>query len=266
MNTAVALLGATLLASPAQAVEPTPSQLEGVTVVEHLGERVDPSIVLVDHDGNEQTLDRLLDSGRPTLLTFNYYTCQTLCSLQLNALLSGLKQLDWTAGQDFDVLTVSFDPRDTTQVAEGKRANYLAEYGREDSDWTFTTGDPAQVEALADSVGFTFRYDAETDQWAHPAALVFLAPDGTVARYLYGLQYETRDLEFALMEAASGRLGSPVDKLIFSCFQYDESVGDYAPEAFRVMRIGGAATVVGLGGLTFFLYRREKTWLNRTSS
>ena len=125
-------------------------------------------------------------------------------------------------------------------------------------DWNFLVADEDKVRALAIRVGFGYRYDEKSQQYAHPAVLTFLAPDGTVARYIYGLEYKAQDLRFALMEASEGRLGSPVDKLILSCFHYDETVGRYSAAAFGVMRLGGVASILFVGGLGFAMWRRER--------
>ncbi len=254
------------VAPAAEAAEALPAELEGVTVVERLGERVNADLSFVDHTGAAVTMADLLEGDVPVLLTLNYYTCETLCSFQLNALLAGLDGLDWTAGDRFRIVTVSIDPKETAELASAKREAYLAEYGRGDVDWQFLVGEADQVEALARTVGFGFKYDARTGQYAHPAVLTFLSPDGTVSRYVYGATYDARDLRFALMEAAAGRLGSPVDKLILSCFRYDETVGRYTPFAFGVMRLGGVATLVVMTGLGIVLWRRERTRPDRSET
>jgi protein SCO1/2 len=248
-----------LWSSPALAVESVPAVLEEVTVVEHLGERIDPTLRFTDHTGAAVTIGDYLSDGKPVLLTLNYYSCATLCGVQLNALHGALNDLDWTAGDGFRVVTVSINPSESPELAQDKRNRYLASLGRgDDVDWNFLVADEDQVRALANQVGFGYRYDEKSQQYAHPAVLTFLAPDGTVARYVYGLEYEARDLRFALMEAADGRLGSPVDKLILSCFHYDETTGRYTAAAFGVMRLGGVASILFMGGLGFAMWRRER--------
>lgn len=257
------LLATALAQTPDEIV---PDEFDGVGVEERLGESVDPTLSFLDQDGNAVALDAYLDGETPVLLTLNYYRCETLCSLQLNALLAGLQDLDWSAGEQFRVVTVSIDPREGPEVASGKRANYVAEYDRgDDVQWDFLTGEPEQIKALADQVGVGFEYDPATDQFAHPAVLTFLSGDGTVSRYLYGVSYPARDLRFAFIEASEGRVGSPVDKIILSCFRYDGTEGEYAPAALGVMRIAGALSLFGLGSLTLLMFRREKTWLSRST-
>ena len=249
----------------AQTPEGVPDELDGVKVEERLGESVDPTLGFVDHEGNPVRIEDYLDGETPVLLTLNYYRCATLCSLQLNALLAGLQELEWTAGDKFRIVTVSVDPREGPELAAAKRETYLAEYDRPGVSWDFLTGDSEAVAALADQVGVGFEYDPATDQFAHPAVLTFLSGDGTVSRYLYGVSYPARDLRFALIEASEGRVGSPVDKIILSCFRYDGTEGEYAPAALGVMRIAGALSVFGLGSLTLLLFRREKSWLSRST-
>ena len=257
-------LAASLMTTPVFAVEEVPPELQGIDVVEKLGDHIDPTLQFVDQDGETVALGDYLDGETPVLLTLNYYRCETLCSIQLNALMTGLHELEWTPGDEFRIVTVSVDPREDAEMADGKRDAYLETYGRGDVDWHFLTGDSASIKALADSVGFGFKYDAATDQFAHPAAFMFLSGDGKVARYLYGLDVSERDLRFALIEAAEGRVGSPVDRIVLSCFRYDHVDGEYSPAAFGVMRVAGALSVVGIGSLTFMLFRREKSWLSRS--
>lgn len=259
LHTALALVVGLTTAASAGAASDVPAELEEVTVEEHLGERVDLSLQFTDHAGQSVTLGEYFDDGKPVLLTLNYYSCATLCGVQLNALHAALKELDWTAGEGFRIVTVSINPSESHELANTKRSNYLSSLGRgDDVDWNFLVAEEAQVRSLAAQVGFGYRYDEESKQYAHPAVLTFLAPDGTVARYVYGLDYQARDLRFALMEAAEGRLGSPVEKLILSCFHYDETAGRYTATAFGVMRLGGVVSMVFVGGLGLAMWRRER--------
>lgn len=250
-------------ASNAHAIEGTPEALKPVKVDEQLGQSVPTDLVFQDHTGADVRLGELMRGDIPTLLTLNYYRCQTLCSVQLNGLLTGLDGLDWTAGQQFRIVTVSIDPDEGPALAKAKRDAYIAAHGRGDVEWHFLTGAQPQIQALAAAVGIGYHYDAKTEQWAHPAVLSFVSPEGVVARYIYGIQYAPQDLRFALMEAAEGRLGSPVDKLILSCFQYDETRGKYTAAAFGVMRLGGVASLFGVGLFSLFLWRWEFTHRRR---
>jgi protein SCO1/2 len=242
----------------ARAEERLPRKLEGVTVEEKLGVHLDRELRFRDQSGRERALGSFLEDGKPVLLTLNYYRCKMLCSLQLNALTAGLRGLSWTAGDRFRVVTVSIDHRESPKLAAEKRAAHLRVLGRGESvDWSFLVGDERTVRRLAESVGFGYRYDKDTDQFAHPAAIMFLSPAGKVSRYLYGIEYAPRDLKFALIEAAEGRVGSVADRLILSCFHYDSSSGRYGPFAFGIMRLGGVLTLVLLGGFLALHWRRE---------
>ena len=212
-----------------------------IAVDEMLGGRLDMDLKFVDHDGNLVTLGDYFDGEHPVLITLNYFRCPTLCSLQLNGLTRTLDQFDWRPGEEYRIVTVSIDPREGPELAAKKRASHLEELGVDDDfDWNFLTGEALQIHMLAAQLGIGYAYDAEQDQYAHPAVLMFASPEGKVARYLYGLEYQPSDVKFALMEASAGRVGSPVDKLILSCFHYDATLGEYGPFAMGIMRLGGA--------------------------
>ncbi len=257
---ALALMGA---AGPARAADDPgvrSPQMRAISVDEQRGNRLDGALAFTDHTGRRVTLGQLFADGKPTIMTLNYFTCKVVCSVQLDGLASALGKLDWTPGrEDFRVITVSIDPRDTPKMATHKRAMMIEKVGRgDDLDWQFLTGDALSIQALAAQLGVGFAYDAERDQYAHPAVAVFLAPGGKVTQYIYGLTYEPRDLKFALMEAGQGKLGSPMEQLIMSCFHYDASVGRYGPFAFGIMRLGGTITFVVLGTVLLVLWRRER--------
>jgi protein SCO1 len=236
-----------------------------VAVDEMLGGELDMDLRFADHRGNEVRLGDYFDGDRPVLITLNYYRCPTLCNLQLNSLTRTLEGFaesrDWQPGEQYRIVTVSIDPREGPELAAKKRATHLEALGVDpegDYDWNFLTGDALQVRMLAASLGIGYAYDAEQDQYAHPAVLMFASPEGKVARYLYGLEYQPTDVKFALMEAAEGRVGSPVDKLILSCFHYDASLGEYGPFAMGIMRLGGAVMVLIVGIPMAFIWRRER--------
>ena len=252
------ILVVTLSGGSALAVEDVPSELDGVTVNEQLGEQVDLNLEFVDHNGATVRLGDYFDGERPVILTMNYYRCPMLCGLQLNALIAGLGGVDWSAGDEFQILTVSISPDEGTDLASGKHESTLRALNREGAEWHFLTGDEAEINALAEQVGYGFRYIEENGEYAHPAAIMFLSPDGTVNRYLTGLQYTAQDVRFALIEAAEGRVGSPIDQIILSCFRYDPDAGSYVPFAFGIMRVGGSLFAIALGLLLLALWRRDK--------
>jgi len=237
-----------------------PKKLENVTIVEKLGTTIAAKDLFFRHtaQGPALSLDQYVQPQLPTMLTLNYFQCTALCSLQLNALVTGLKSLDYLPGRDFNLVTVSIDPRNSTELAQSKQENYLKSLGRDNAVWTFLVGQQPAIDALAQSVGFQYRYDKETDQFAHTAAVFFLTPDFKVARYLYGLQYSPRDLKFALLESSKGRLGSSLEKLILRCFHFDELAGKYTPIAMNSMRVAGILFCLCLLIFVFVLSRREK--------
>lgn len=228
-----------------------------IDVEEHLGDRVNRDLAFVDHTGKAVKLGDFFDGERPVLLTLNYYRCPVLCNVQLNALTDTLSAFEWTPGDEhFRIVTVSIDPREGPAIAGPKREAHLKALDRgADVDWAFLTGDAASVRLLAAQLGIGYAYDAEQDQYAHPAVVAFLAPDGTIARYVYGLTYDPKDLKFGLIEASEGRVGSTVDRIILSCFHYDATIGRYGPFAFGLMRVGGVVTLLILG-FALLLFRR----------
>jgi len=256
---ATLLLGAVLAwAAPARAVEELPEQLKGIDVTEKLGQQAAIDARFTDHNGKPVRLRDYLADKRPLLLTLNYYRCATLCSIQLNALVRALRGLQWAPGENFRVVTVSINHREDPELALEKRKKYLEALDRGDVDWSFLVGSEKDIRALTSSVGFGFRYDKQTDQFAHPAVLMFLSPKGKISRYVYGLEFDSRDLKFAIIDASEGKVGSTVDKLILSCFHYDSSTGRYGPYAFGIMRLGGVATVLVLGRMLGLMWRRER--------
>ncbi|MGB1277416.1 MAG: SCO family protein, partial [Nannocystaceae bacterium] len=215
----IAATAALLLCSvsgSARAEEPLDPAMGAIDVEEHLGLGLDKSLKFVDHNGNNVTIGDYFDDERPVLLTLNYYRCPVLCNVQLNELTNTLKELDWTAGDEhFRIVTVSIDPREGTDLAAGKRKSHLKELGRgSDVDWAFLTGDAVNVKLLASQIGMGYAYDKNQDQYAHPAVIAFLSPDGRIMRYVYGLTTVPNDLKFGLIEAGEGKIGTTVDRLI----------------------------------------------------
>ena len=250
---------ATAPGSSAEAALMSPEAQE-IDVQEKLGEHLDGKLRFKDHTGKDVTLGEYFDGERPVLLTLNYFRCPVLCNIQLNQLTESLHDLDWTAGdENFRIVTVSIDPREKPELARDKRANHLEALERgKDVEWDFLTGDAMNIRLLAAQVGVSYAYDGEQDQYAHPPVVMFISPEGKIARYLYGLTYDPRDVKFALMDAAEGKVGTTADKLIFSCFHYDATLGRYGKDAMALMRYGGIATVLVVGGFLAWFWRRER--------
>jgi protein SCO1/2 len=197
---------------------------------------------------------------RPVVLVFAYYDCPMLCTLVVNGLSSALGVLSLNPGSDFEIVTVSFNPRDTPAAAAAKKAGYLDRYNRPGAaeGWHFLTGDQPAIDRLTKAAGFRYAWDAATRQFAHPSGVIVLTADGRLARYLFGVEYGPRDLRFALVEASAGRVGSPVDTLLLYCYHYDPMTGRYGLAIMRAMRLAGAATVLAIGSFIVMMLRREK--------
>jgi protein SCO1/2 len=197
---------------------------------------------------------------RPVVMVFAYYDCPMLCTLVINGLSSALNVLSLSPGKDFEIVTVSFDSRDTPASAAAKKAAYLDRYKRAGAaeGWHFLTGDQPSIDRLTKAAGFRYVWDKDTRQFAHPTGVIVLTPDGRLARYLFGIEYGPRDLRFAIVEASAGKIGSPVDSLLLYCYHYDPMTGRYGLAIMRAVRLAGAATVLTLGAFIFVMVRREK--------
>ncbi len=254
----------------AQPADFTPPELEGVGITEHLDAQLPLDLAFVDERGRAVTLGDYFDGKRPVLLTLNYYRCPMLCTLQLNGLVDALRRVAWSAGEQFEMVTVSFDPAETPSLARAKKQTYVEEYGRPSAvkGWHFLTGKQASIKALTETVGFGYRWNPDSQQWIHAAAVYMCTPDGRLSRYLYGVMYEPNTLRLAMVEASEGKIGSTLDRIILYCFHYDDEAGKYSLAAVKVMRIGGALTAIILGTalMSFWLRGRRRRALPVSSS
>lgn len=225
-----------------------------------LDSQVPLDAVFVDETGREVRLGEYFGHGRPVALVLAYYECPALCGQIINATASSMMPLEFDAGREFDVLVVSFDPGETPAMAHGKRQAFLDRYGRQGSEAGvhFLTGRQESITALADAVGFRYRYDASIDQYAHPSVLTVLTPEGHVSRYLFGIEFAPRDLRFALVDASSGGVGTVVDQAILFCYLYDPTTGRYGFAVMNAVRIAGLLTLAGLGTFIMMSLRRER--------
>ncbi len=252
--------------SRAKLDQPLSPEMRAIDVTDHRGDRIDTGLRFTDHTGRELAMAELFDGERPVALTLNYYRCRVVCSVQLSGLADALAGMDWVPGEDFRVVTVSIDPRETPADAAKKRSGIVDMVGKGEIEWPFLTGSELEIRALASQLGIGYAYDAEQDQYAHPGVVVFLTPDGRVSRYVYGLAYESLDVKLGLYEAGDGNIGGPVEQLYLSCFSYDPTIGRYGPFAMGIMRIGGTLTALVLGIVLFFLWRRERRHARRQST
>ncbi len=219
-----------------------------VGVDDKSGNRLPLETKFTDSSGQQISLGSLFDGNRPVILTFNYADCPMLCKLQLTGLVDTLKQLEWTTGDRFRVVSISIDPSETFQQASIAKQNHLQEYGRANaaSGWSFLTGTPEAITATADAAGFRYKYLPKQREFSHTAAAIICMPDGVISRYLYGVQFDPDTLRLSLAEAADGKIGSPMDKLLLFCFRYDSATGKYAPAAWNLMRLAAITTILVL--------------------
>ena len=243
------------------------AELDGVGVKEHLGEKVD-----IDHlefilaaDGKKHFLKEFFETGKPVLMNLVYFECPMLCTMVVNGLNDGMKQLDWSVGKQFNVITVSINPNDTAEMAKYKRQNYLKSYlesghdaGMADKGWNFFTGTEDQIKKLADQLGFEYKYDQVQKEYAHPAVTFVLTPTGVVSRYLYGISGRPTDMRLGLLEASQGKIGNVFDRLLMFCYHYEPNSRGYTLQAVRVMQAGGAAMIFLLGGYLAVFWTRQR--------
>ncbi|MEW6299071.1 MAG: SCO family protein [Thermodesulfobacteriota bacterium] len=246
----------------AQTAGTLPEPLRGVGIDQRLDGQVPLDLVFRDETGKAVRLGEYIGAapGRPTILALVYYECPMLCSLVLNGLLGSLKALSFTVGDEFNIVTVSFDPRETPALAAAKKKEYVRRYGRPGAaaGWHFLTGEEEAIRQLARAVGFRYAYDAKTDQYIHASGIMVVTPRGRLARYFYGIEYAPRDVRLGLVEASANRIGSPIDQVLLFCYHYDPVTGKYGLLIMNVLRLAGLATVLALGTFIAVMLRRDR--------
>jgi protein SCO1/2 len=197
---------------------------------------------------------------RPVVLALVYYECPMLCTRVLDGLVRAVKVLTFTPGSEYDVVVISFDPRERPALAKLKKTAYLRQYGRTETAnaWHFLTGDIGSIKAVTEAVGFRYTYDVHTSQFAHASAIYVVTADGRMSRYFYGIEYSPKDIRLGLIEAAQNKIGNPVDQILLYCYHYDASTGKYTPIAMNILRAAGGATVFALGGFVLIMLIRER--------
>ncbi|WP_413576642.1 SCO family protein [Bdellovibrio sp. HCB290] len=237
-------------------------ELQGVGIEEKLGKKLDFGMKFKDETGKEVTFGDYFDGKHPVIVSPVYFVCPGLCNFHLNGLTDALKVMEkqWTVGDKFKVLAVSFDSKETPQHAADKKDLYMKMYNRPGSEggWHFLTGTEEQVRALTDAIGFKFRWDENQKEWAHASAAVVVSPDGTISRYLPGIMFNQQDIKLALNEATEGKIGSFVDSLVLYCFKYDPHKSKYSLAAVSVMKLGGGVTVLVMVLWLLPLYIRSR--------
>lgn len=235
-----------------------PAALEGVRIEQKLDQLVPLDVVFRDEANRPIPLGTYFH-GKPVLLALVYYRCPMLCTQILNGVVSSLKAVSFNPGRDFEVVSVSFDPQDTAELAAAKKESYLKRYGRPNTanGFHFLTGDQASIKALTEAVGFHYRYDPTTDQFAHASGIMILTPEGRLSRYFYGVEYAPRDVRLGLVEASANKIGTPVDEILLFCFHYDPATGKYGAIAINLLRAAGAGFVLICGAFLLLAWRRD---------
>lgn len=254
----LALLLTMALTHAAAAQDGLPPLLRGVRIEQRLDAQAPLELEFRDEQDHTVRLGDFF-AGRPVILVLAYYRCPKLCTEVLNGLLAGLRALSLDAGEQFQVVVVSFDPRETWQLAAAKKQTYVESYGRASGakGWHFLTGPQASIDSLTQAVGFQYAYDPKNDQFAHASGICVLTPRGKIARYFFGIRFPPRDLRLGLVEASENQIGSAIDQALLFCFHYDPATGKYTAAVLNLVRLAGAATVPAIA-LLFFLRRRRR--------
>ena len=240
-----------------------PPQLKDVTFRQKLNTTLPLDAMFRDENGRAVALGEYFGQ-RPVLLAFVYYSCPMLCTQVMNGLSSALKVLPFEAGKDFDVVLVSFDPRDTPAIAADKKQAHLQYWSAETSAnaWHFLTGDEATIKRVTSAAGFNYRWDELTSQFAHVSGVLVVNPDGKLSRYFYGVEYSPKDLRLALVESGQGHVGSVVDELLLYCYHYDPTSGKYGVVVMNLIRLGGVLTMLAMGSFIILNRRRDAHAVN----
>jgi protein SCO1/2 len=234
-----------------------PEALQTVGIEQRLNEQLPLDTKFVDENGKSVALGDYFGKGKPVVLALVYYECPMLCNQVLTGLSGALKGVNFDVGKEFDVVAISFDPRDTPAIAKAKKETYLAHYNRPETaaGWHFLTGTPESIEKITQAVGFKYQWDESTKQFAHAGGIQIATPEGRLARYFYGIDYAPKDVKFGVMEASSSKIGNPVEKLILYCYHYNPASGKYGLMIMNIVRLGGIATLLGLAAM-FWMFRR----------
>ena len=252
-----------IMSPPANA---RPPYLTNVGIEQHLDAQIPADLNFTDDTGRAVKLGDYFGK-KPLILNLVYYNCPMLCGETLAGLTGSMKMIKFDVGNQFDVLTVSFNPKETPQIAAEKKKDYLKRYGRPNAaaGWHFLTGPPDSINALTKVVGFQYQYDAAKNQYAHATAIMVLTPQGRISRYFYGVDFPPKDLRMGLVEASEGKIGNAVDQILLYCYHYDPAAGKYGAVVANMLKIGGAITVLILAGLILILLRMEKAVMRRNN-
>jgi protein SCO1 len=236
-----------------------PPYLENVGIEQHLDTQVPADLAFVDETGRAVKFGDYF-GRKPLILNLVYYTCPMLCGETLAGLTGSMKAIKFDVGREFEIVTVSFNPRETPEMAAAKKKEYLERYGRPGAaaGWHFLTGPPESIDALTKAVGFQYQYDPRINQYAHATAIMLLTPQGRISRYFYGVEFAPKDLRLGLVEASQEKIGNAVDQILLYCYHYNPAAGKYGAVVANMLRLGAAVTIVFVGGLVIVLLRLEK--------
>lgn len=238
-----------------------PKALQEVRIEQKLDQQLPLDLVFRDESGNNVRLGQYFGQ-RPVVLAFVYYDCPMLCTQVLNGMVTSFRVLPFQVGKEFDVVTISFDPRETAALAQSKKkvyVDYLPEKLRTNAatGWHFLTGDQENIAKITEAAGFHYRWDEKTQQYAHASAIMVTTPQGKLSRYFYGVDYPARYLRLGLIESSENKIGSPADQLLLFCYHYDPATGKYGASIMRLMRVAGAVTLLGIVAMVLLLKGRN---------
>ena len=256
---ALFLLFSLFWASSLFAHDDRPVALRNVDLEQKLGAQVPLDVEFRDEAGRTVALKDYF-GRRPVILSLVYYSCQDLCPLTLGGLVRSMRPLSFNMGDQFDVLTVSFDPRDTPALAAAKKSDFVKQYSRPGAEkgWHFLTGNETAIRSLTEAVGFRYNYESGNDRFGHATGIILLTPDGKIVRYFYGIEFSPRDLRLGLIEASAKKIASPIDQLLLFCYHYDPATGKYSLLITNMIRLAGIATVLALVTFIVVMLRRDR--------
>jgi protein SCO1/2 len=238
-----------------------PQKLEGIEIKEKLGEQLSiQDLKFTNEAGQLVSLSSYFQTGKPVILSFAYYECPSLCGIVLNALTDGMKGMDWVAGNQFQVVNVSINPKETSELAAQKKKAFVEALGKPEaaSGWHFLVGEESQIQALAAQVGYGYRYDEATKEYLHGAGVFVLTPEAKISRILYGIQYRANDMKLSLVEASNGKVGTILDRIILFCYSYDPVLRKYSVVFTRVMQLASIATTLIVGIYMLLFWKKQR--------
>lgn len=237
-----------------------PTELKDVGITEKLGQNIDKSLMFTDENGNQVPLSSFYDGHKPVIISLVYYSCPGLCNFHLNGAVDALKKMDWSAGEKYQYVAISFDSKENSELAVKKKETYMKLYDRAGTSagWHFLTADQDTIAKITSQIGFKYKWNEEAKEWAHASAAVITTPDGMISRYLHGIMFDDKTFKLALNEATKGKIGSIVDQMVWYCFQYDPRQSKYVLYAANLMKVGGAVMILVLAAILVPVWIRSR--------